>query len=271
MNITLRQLEIFKACAELEHFSQAAKALFMTPPAITKQIQALEEQVGEKLFVSVGKRVQLSHHGKLFYKQCLKVLNAYTSLQEWVKYDLQQQTRPIRLSMSPGINNVFFNIIHNYKMQQPDLVFNLSSHMDYETPLKALLAHTVDGFVGTDLIQNQQIQSFKIMCLEFYQVSKIGADLSAADRLIVPYADKNRLEMTVKQACYVDSYGDVKDAVLAELGMGLLPLNLIDSKTMVCEPAEPILKKDIYINVRAQDSFDGLDNFIHYCQHHIGA
>jgi DNA-binding transcriptional LysR family regulator len=61
------QLRAFLKVAELRNFTQAADALFYSQPAVTQQIQALEREVGERLFERRGRRVTLTPAGEAFY------------------------------------------------------------------------------------------------------------------------------------------------------------------------------------------------------------
>ncbi len=64
MGLNFHQLHIFHTVAEYGSFSAAAHALSMTQPAVTMQVQALEEYFGTKLFHRTTKRVELSDAGK---------------------------------------------------------------------------------------------------------------------------------------------------------------------------------------------------------------
>ena len=57
-------LQAFIAVASHESFSQAADALHLTQPAVSKRIQALEEQLGTPLFDRVGRRITLTEAGR---------------------------------------------------------------------------------------------------------------------------------------------------------------------------------------------------------------
>ncbi|MEB3101254.1 selenium metabolism-associated LysR family transcriptional regulator [Ferviditalea candida] len=63
MSVNFHQLHIFYTVAEKGSFSSAANALHMTQPAVTMQIQALEEYYGTKLFNRSTKKVELSEAG----------------------------------------------------------------------------------------------------------------------------------------------------------------------------------------------------------------
>jgi len=64
MHLTLKQLKIFEAVATHRNYTQAAKALFLTQPAVSMQIKQLEEQAGLALFERSGKQTRITEAGK---------------------------------------------------------------------------------------------------------------------------------------------------------------------------------------------------------------
>ncbi|MDQ6959419.1 MAG: LysR family transcriptional regulator [Mariprofundaceae bacterium] len=64
MHLTLKQLQIFEAVAKHRNYTQAAKALFLTQPAVSMQIKQLEEQAGLALFERSGKQTHLTEAGR---------------------------------------------------------------------------------------------------------------------------------------------------------------------------------------------------------------
>ncbi len=64
--MTLDQLRIFIAVAECEHLTRAAKALNLTPSAVSAAIHTLESRYGVHLFHRIGRRIELSQTGHLF-------------------------------------------------------------------------------------------------------------------------------------------------------------------------------------------------------------
>lgn len=61
--MTLVQLRHFVVLAELGAFVQAAKALYLTQPALTRSIQSLEDELGGRLFDRLGRRIALTPFG----------------------------------------------------------------------------------------------------------------------------------------------------------------------------------------------------------------
>lgn len=64
MALNFHQLHIFHTVAEKGSFSYAAQALHMTQPAVTMQVQSLEDYFGAKLFHRSTKKIELSEAGR---------------------------------------------------------------------------------------------------------------------------------------------------------------------------------------------------------------
>src|SRR5699024_12225463 len=62
------QLETFIVVADMGSFNKAAEALYITPPAVTKQINLLEKDLGLKLFNRPHRGLALTEAGKSLYR-----------------------------------------------------------------------------------------------------------------------------------------------------------------------------------------------------------
>jgi DNA-binding transcriptional LysR family regulator len=74
--LDLGQLEAFVQVANQKSFSRAAEALFLTQPSVTARIQALERDLGERLFERSGRGVRLTEVGTCFLPHAERVLQA---------------------------------------------------------------------------------------------------------------------------------------------------------------------------------------------------
>lgn len=69
-----RQLRYFVAAAELGNIGLAAQKLNVSQPPISRQIQALEYELGAQLLVRTPRGVDLTEAGRVFYKEAVKIL-----------------------------------------------------------------------------------------------------------------------------------------------------------------------------------------------------
>ncbi len=81
----IEDLKAFTVVADTESFSLAAQKLFITQPAVSKRIAALEQNLDHSLFDRLGKRVELTEAGKVLLPQALTILK-----------NIEETTRSIR-------------------------------------------------------------------------------------------------------------------------------------------------------------------------------
>lgn len=72
--MTFEQLAIFVAVAEREHLTRAAEAIGLTPSAVSAAIKNLEAYYGVELFHRVGRRIELTHTGRVFLSEARTTL-----------------------------------------------------------------------------------------------------------------------------------------------------------------------------------------------------
>src|SRR5260221_183164 len=70
----LRHLRYFVAVGEEQHYGRAASRLRVAQPALSRQIQDLEEELGFKLFERLPRGVKLNVAGKLFLQDARRIL-----------------------------------------------------------------------------------------------------------------------------------------------------------------------------------------------------
>ena len=73
-NATFRQLRVFSEVARQLSFAKAARALHLTPPAVTMQVRELEGHVGMPLFDRGGRSVTLTTAGEYMLVYTRKML-----------------------------------------------------------------------------------------------------------------------------------------------------------------------------------------------------
>ena len=70
----LRHLRYFVAVGEEEHYGRAARRLRLAQPALSRQIQDLEQEIGFRLFDRLPRGVKINEAGKLFLNDARRIL-----------------------------------------------------------------------------------------------------------------------------------------------------------------------------------------------------
>jgi DNA-binding transcriptional LysR family regulator len=78
----LRELRYFLAVAQEENISKAAETLFVTQPNLSRQMQNLEKEIGQPLFIRGSRRITLTDAGKLLRKRAEEILELYRKTED---------------------------------------------------------------------------------------------------------------------------------------------------------------------------------------------
>ncbi|HXV73498.1 MAG TPA: LysR substrate-binding domain-containing protein [Sphingomonadales bacterium] len=99
--LPLKALRAFEAAARHESFSKAAKELHVTHGAVSKQIKALEEQIGVDLFERVGTGVRLTERGRRLALEATKgFMILENAFEPFVK--AQRSVKTVRITTTPS-------------------------------------------------------------------------------------------------------------------------------------------------------------------------
>jgi DNA-binding transcriptional LysR family regulator len=100
--IDTRHLQHFLAVAEDASFRQAARAMHLSQPALTKSIQRMESLLGEKLF-DRGQPVELTPFGRLMREQAQGVLAGLKDLEREAELFRGVERGELRIGVGPYI------------------------------------------------------------------------------------------------------------------------------------------------------------------------
>lgn len=86
------QLETFRTVLKLKSSSKAAEQLYLSQPAVSSQILALERELDTKLFVRTGKEIVPTKDGLVFYRHVCELLD----LRERAMQSIQDIQNPVQ-------------------------------------------------------------------------------------------------------------------------------------------------------------------------------
>lgn len=78
----LQFLQGFEAASRLGSFSKAAEELGLSQSAVSHEMRLLEERVGQKLFLRIGRKVQLTDAGRVYQRSVRQALDDLDAAQQ---------------------------------------------------------------------------------------------------------------------------------------------------------------------------------------------
>lgn len=100
--MTLVQLRHFVVLAELGSYVQASAALYLTQPALTRSIQALEDELGGPLFDRIGRRIGLTPFGNEVLSRARRLVADAEALKQTGKGLHAGLVGSLRIGLSSG-------------------------------------------------------------------------------------------------------------------------------------------------------------------------
>ncbi|MEU6686839.1 LysR family transcriptional regulator [Streptomyces sp. NPDC046832] len=145
MDVHLRDLRYFVAVAEELHFTRAAERLYVSQPALSKQIRALERQLGTELFRRDRHGVELTDAGTALLPHARGVLDTWQEGAAAVDAvrAARRSTLVVGMSTSPVRGGLLPAIRSRFTAAHPEAVVRLRQ-VNWEDPTAGLADGTAD-------------------------------------------------------------------------------------------------------------------------------
>ena len=120
------KLRVFCTVAETGSFSKASEIIHLTQPAVSLQIQALEDLYETKLFDRTSSAVNLTTSGEVLYKYAKEILTLYAQAEK----DIGEITGLVKGSIAIGASTTIGNyllplVISDFKTENPKIKIHL--------------------------------------------------------------------------------------------------------------------------------------------------
>ncbi len=283
----LKQLRSLVALSELRSISSVAERLHLTPAAIHKQLKILEDELGVRLYESIGRQLRLTQPAEVVLPY-LKVLlaqcdSAVAALEEWrgMKRGL------VRIGAGPTISSYILPILlKKFRKVHPGVELFVESG---NTPvlLEGLDKGSIDLalVVSCDLLEAEEISVEAYWDFELVLVSHLRhpprrprlADLKGS-RFIL-FRKGSRMQEPIDR--YFAAYGfdpkvimrfdnaeAISAMIRAGLGMSMLPMWIVDKElkqgrlTLIRQEEPPLISKIALIRRRSSYAPRAVQGFI---------
>ncbi|BFL48639.1 LysR family transcriptional regulator [Lactonifactor longoviformis] len=118
--MTFEQLQHFLAIAKYKNYSIAAEESFVSQSSLSKQIKALEEELGFKLFDRTTRNIELTEGGEEFVMYSKRILQEYKEMLSRLRRYTDESKNTLRIAAIPVMNHYgLTDIIFHFQQQYP--------------------------------------------------------------------------------------------------------------------------------------------------------
>ena len=156
------QIDYFLAAARNLSFSGAAQELYVSQPAVSRQVQTLEEELGCPLFVRMNKGISLTQNGEMFYHFFENYRMQLQDLKMRARLSLENKNRVIHLGVmtDSDISQILAPVLTEFRQKYEDVKIEVNSYEPGQA-LRALKADQEDLVLTIEpkILQSEGIES----------------------------------------------------------------------------------------------------------------
>ncbi|WP_133012170.1 LysR family transcriptional regulator [Marinomonas flavescens] len=250
----IAELLTFIKVAETNSFSEAALRLFVTQPAISKRIAALESSLGVRLFDRIGRQIVLTEAGIRLLPKAKQIANDIKDIQHSMTLQTEGISGELGIATSHHIGlrrlpNILKKFQINYPLAQLDIDFTQSEDA-YQQVLKGDVEIGIITLSNKDdhLIESIPIWSDPLTCvvsrdhplakvsnLDLIELAKHPCVLPNENTFTRQIAEQVFGKQGLKPLVRMNTNNLETLAMLVSIGWGwsLLPSTLVDDKLVV--------------------------------------
>lgn len=157
----LKLLRTFLTVVELRHFGRAAEALYMTQPALSKQIGALETSLGARLFERGRHGAELTRFGEGFLPDAQALVQDANDLLARAREAGSGRRGHLRIGICLSVLTIAPRIIADFRHENPGVAVSLSDLSSSEQARRLHAGKLDAGFMRTQAANG--LESFGVI------------------------------------------------------------------------------------------------------------
>jgi len=144
----IQALDTFIKTAELMHFGKASRACNLSPSALTRTIQRLEEEIGKPLFIRDNRSVVLTEAGNELLHYARNAVSEWQHFQESIALQEEQVAGSISVYASiTAVYSLLPDLLEAYRSAYPDVQLALRTGAA-ERAIEQLMSGEIDMAVA---------------------------------------------------------------------------------------------------------------------------
>lgn len=230
---SLTPLRAFRRIVELGSIARAADALDLSSAALSKQLRALEAQLGAVLIQRTTRRMSLTDTGRAYYAECCRLLDGFDTLEQSVRAQSLQVTGRLRVNAPLSFAlSTLAPLLARFMQRHPQLQIDLSMEdrlvdavgqgFDVSIRLSAELA-------DSSLIARRLASLSQMLCASPAYLQQHGRPASVAalrDHALLNYSlaqADDGLQAPGDARASVNNSLMLRELLVAGMGIGALP------------------------------------------------
>ncbi|MGU7783051.1 LysR family transcriptional regulator [Burkholderia sp. PU8-34] len=213
----LRQLRYFMAVAEEMNITRAAERLHMTQPPLSRQLQAIEDEIGLPLFERGARPLKLTEAGRVFYAQAKRLVDQADELGPLTRRLAQMSERIVIGFVPSTLYGALPDVIRAFREAQPDVELSLIEMFTLEQ-LGALKGGRIDVGFGRLRFDDDQLVREALIEEKLIAALPVGHPLADPDRPLT-LADVANETLIVYPSTPRPSFADQQLSALRDGGL----------------------------------------------------
>jgi len=181
----MRQLRYFVAVGEEQHYGRASRRLRVAQPALSRQVQNLEEEIGFKLFERLPRGVKITAAGEFLLKEAGRILSEINDATARAKRIASGQSGTLRVGFVQSVSwqGIIPESLRHFGELQPDAELQLKPLSSSEQ-ISAVQAGSLDaGYVFTMADTAPELAQFQVGVVNLMLATPAGHALMQLKKL----------------------------------------------------------------------------------------
>ena len=255
-------LNAFVAVAEEASFSRAAERLFITQPAVSKRITALENELAVRLFDREGRRIRLTEAGRLLLPHAQEIIRHVEHSRELMTSLAGTVSGSLRMASSHHIGlHRLPAVLKRYARRYPEVELDLK-FLDSETACQQVesgelefalitLPETLPGALVKDVIWEDTLE-----VVTAHDTAVTGENLLATSAILPPRSTWTRqlidrsfenAGITIRTLIETNNLETIRRMVEIGLGWSVLPATMLSPSLRITPSDIPGLSRQLGI------------------------
>jgi DNA-binding transcriptional LysR family regulator len=187
-----RHVHAFIAIAEDLSLRKAARRLGVSQPALSRQVQQLEQELGLTLFVRHPDGIELTHHGTLMLDQARRVSDAAAEFADHVRTAESHKRGAVRLGITWGLWETVNRIVAHHAVQAPGVAI-LGSDIVSSAQSDALRHRRIDVGLARPPLDTRELHYERLFDESVVAVLPTGHALASREHVTLAALSDERL------------------------------------------------------------------------------